>query len=515
MAVSLATISGLTYWYPGAADPALRDVDGGLEPGLTLVVGPSGSGKSSFLRLFNGLVPHFHGGRIAGTVTVCGLDVQRTPTRVLARSVGFVFQDPEKQRVYGTVEREVAFGLENLGVDRPEMRRRTGEVLERLGIEDLRERTIATLSGGERQRVAIAGALALQPRILVLDEPTSQLDRDGAGAVQATVLDVVAGGCAVLLAEHRLERLLPGAAQVIQIDGGRVGRAQPPATAAATMADPPPIVGLGRHLGWAPVPLSRRDIDHARLPPPWSVPGSATATGSEVAWSISDAALGPAREAILQSADLAGRPGEVTVLVGANGSGKTTLLRALAGLLVPLAGRIERAPGRVAYLPQDPGALLHRPSVLEEVRWTIERAGSSEPPERILEEFGIAALGSAYPRDLSAGERQRAALAAILAGGPAIALLDEPTRGMDGAASDALRRVLGRLRADGCSVVVATHDLELAARIADRIVALENGRVRDLGPPAVALSGSSPYATEIGALYPGGPVTLEGMPRCA
>jgi energy-coupling factor transport system ATP-binding protein len=219
---------------------------------------------------------------------------------------------------------------------------------------------------------------------------------------------------------------------------------------------------------------------------------------------------------ILDSVELAGRAGEVTVLVGANGSGKTTLLRSIAGLVAPLAGRIERSPGRVAYLPQDPGALLHRPSVLDEVRWTIDRAGAvGERPERMLEAFGIAALGGTYPRDLSAGERQRAALAAILAGRPAIALLDEPTRGMDGAASDALRRVLDELRADGCSVVVATHDLELAARIADRVVALEGGAVRDLGPATTALSGSSPYATEIGALYPGGPVTLEGMPRCA
>jgi energy-coupling factor transport system ATP-binding protein len=285
------------------------------------------------------------------------------------------------------------------------------------------------------------------------------------------------------------------------------------------MADPPPIVGLGRGLGWTPVPLSGGQVDRRRLPPPWAMPASSTPGGrddSAPAWAVRAAALGPAKVPILGGVELEGRAGEVTVLVGANGSGKTTLLRSIAGLVAPLAGRIERSPGRVAYLPQDPGALLHRPSVLDEVRWTIDRAGAvGERPERMLEAFGIAALGGTYPRDLSAGERQRAALAAILAGRPAIALLDEPTRGMDGAASDALRRVLDGLRADGCSVVVATHDLELAARIADRVVALEDGAVRDLGPAATALSGSSPYATQIGALYPGGPVTLEGMPRCA
>jgi energy-coupling factor transport system ATP-binding protein len=514
----IARIDGLSYWYPGAPEPALRDVQSGLEEGLTLVVGPSGSGKSSFLRLFNGLVPHFHGGRIGGVIDVCGHDVLRTPTRVLARSVGFVFQDPEKQRVYGTVEREVAFGLENLGVGRREMHARVDETLDRLGIAGLRGRSIATLSGGERQRVAIAGALALRPRILVLDEPTSQLDRDGAASVQDTVLGLVRDGCHVLMAEHRLDRLLPEAGSVIQVADGRVGPAEPAATAAVTMVDPPMIVRFGRGLGWTPVPLSGRDVDRRRLPPPWTVaPVTAArpAIGTDDAWSIARADLGPARETILASVDLAGRRGEVTVLVGSNGSGKTTLLRAIAGLRPPLTGRVERAPGRVAYLPQDPAALLHRPSVIDEVRWTIDRAGTDEPAERLLDAFGIAALAHAYPRDLSAGERQRAALATILAGRPAIALLDEPTRGMDGAASEALRRVLGDLRADGCSVVVATHDLELAARIADRIVALEDGTVRDLGAPAGALSGTSRYATEIGALYPGGPVTLEGMPRCA
>ena len=518
--MSLAEIRGLTYAYPGAVEPALREVEASLDDGLTLVVGPSGSGKSSFLRLFNGLIPHFHGGRIGGSMSVCGHDLLRTPTRILARDVGFVFQDPEKQRVYGTVEREVAFGLENVGLARAEMRARVDEVLGRLGIEALRGRSIASLSGGERQRVAIAGALALRPRILVLDEPTSQLDRDGAVAVRDTVLDLVAGDRAVLIAEHRLERLLPAAGHVIQVTDGRVGPAEEPAAAVATMADPPPIARLGRGLGWIPVPLSGREVDRRRLPPPWAVPArlppaTERAGGDGVAWSIERAELGPAGEAILGSVDLAGHRGEVIVLVGPNGSGKTTHLRALAGLRPPLSGRVAAAGGRVAYLPQDPGALLHRPSVLDEVRWTIARAGTDEPAEPMLEAFGLGALGGSYPRDLSAGQRQRAALAAVLAGRPAVALLDEPTRGMDGPTAEALQRVVDGLRADGCSVVVATHDLELAGRIADRVVALEGGAAVDLGPPAAALSGMSPYATEIGALYPGGPVTTDGMPRCA
>ena len=237
---AIARIEGLTYWYPGAPEPALRDVDSALEEGLTLVVGPSGSGKSSFLRLFNGLVPHFHGGRIGGAIEVCGHDVLRTPTRVLARSVGFVFQDPEKQRVYGTVEREVAFGLENLGVDRHEMHARVDETLDRLGI--------AGCAGGRSRpcRAASAsasrspGALALRPRILVLDEPTSQLDREGAASVQD---DGPRPGPRRLFRAHG--RAPPGPPPA----GGRATSSRSTVdasvrpnrrpTAAATMADPP------------------------------------------------------------------------------------------------------------------------------------------------------------------------------------------------------------------------------------------------------------------------------------
>ena len=448
----LARLERLSYWYPGDV-PALMDLNLDVGPGLTLVVGPSGGGKSSMLRVFNGLIPQFHGGRIAGAATVFGHDALRTPTRSLARDVGFVFQDPEKQVIYGTVEREVAFGLENLGFERDEMTRRVGETLERLGLNDLRGRSVTTLSGGERQRVAIASVLAMRPRLIILDEPTSELDGNGAAAVVAASLDLVATGTAVLIAEHRLERLRPAADRVIVVEQGR---------AHEQAADP---------TGDVPGPRRMR-----------------SAGSGSIAWSTDELVVGPAGIPILECRRLAGRTGEVVALTGDNGSGKTTLLRVLAGLLPPISGSVGREPGRIAYLPQDPGALLHRPTVLAEVTWTLEHASPDRQTaaertpatialeaRRMLADFGLDGLADRDPRDLSAGERQRAALAVILAGHPRIALLDEPTRGMDGPARQALAGALDRLRAEGCSIVLASHDTQLVAEIADRVVTITGG----------------------------------------
>jgi energy-coupling factor transport system ATP-binding protein len=470
MTEPLARLDRLSYWYPGDVR-ALAEIDLEVGAGLTLVAGPSGGGKSSLLRVFNGLIPHFHGGRISGGATVFDRDILTTPTRDLARDVGFVFQDPEKQVIYGTVEREVAFGLENLGFERAEMTRRVAEVLERLGLVALRERPVASLSGGERQRVAIASVLAMRPRLIILDEPTSELDASGAAAVVAASLDLVASGTAVVIAEHRLDRLGPAAGRLIVVEGGRASE-RPTGSVAE---------------------------------PPASRPGRSTSSGS-IAWSISDLVVGPAGVPILACRDLAGRTGEVVALTGDNGSGKTTLLRVLAGLLRPISGSVEREPGRIAYLPQDPGALLHRPTLAAEVAWTLAHAaggnvGDGAEIRRVLAEFGLAELADRDPRDLSAGERQRAALAVILAGRPRIALLDEPTRGMDSLARRALAEALDRLRAEGCSIVLASHDERLVAEIADRVVTISAGVATES-----SLAGEAAAATDPGVV----PATPDG-----
>src|SRR5450830_528304 len=256
MAGQIARLEGITYTYPGADSPSLRSVDLDIRPGLTLVAGPSGGGKSTLLRLFDGLVPQFHGGRISGSATVAGLDPLRTAIPRLAQRVGLVFQDVETQSVYGVVEREIAFGLENAAMPRAEMHNRVDEILTELSIEHLRGRRLTTLSGGERQLVQLAAVLVLHPELVALDEPTSQLDPDGAAAVMAACQKLAAAGQAVVVAEHRLESLLGRADRLLIVERGEATGPEKPRDLAARLANPPSVVELGAALAWDPLPLS-------------------------------------------------------------------------------------------------------------------------------------------------------------------------------------------------------------------------------------------------------------------
>lgn len=447
-AAAAVAIEGLTYTYPAWSDrplPALREIDLALNPGLTLVDGDSGSGKSTLLRVCNGLVPHFHGGTFVGRAVVCGLDVLSTPTRRLARHVGFVFQEPETGFVRGTVAREVAFFPENLGLPPSSIRIRVADAMEQAGIGDKAARRLSTLSGGERQRVALAAALAAGPSIVVMDEPMSQLDERGAAALTTTLRALAAGGATVVVAEHRLGDIT-GARRVSLVDGR------------ATEGDAPTE---GRHV---------------RRSPERSAAARDTTSGTgPAAWGLSGVTVGVGGHPLVGGVDLAGAPGEVVILTGANGSGKTTLLRTIGGLLAPLAGQVERRPGRIAYLPQQPGVLLHRHSVRAEVDQTLRWSQVGGTSDDVLEVLGLRSLADRDPRDLSGGQRQRAALAVVLAGRPSLALLDEPTRGMDAAARVSLARVLRRLADEGAAVVAATHDVRLARELRGRVLRIEDG----------------------------------------
>ncbi len=490
---------GVGFAYPGG-DPVLDGVDLEVAAGeVLLVAGPSGAGKSTLLRCANGLVPHASGGRFRGEVVALGRSTRSHPPRKLADVVGFVHQDPEAHFVVDRVEGDIAFVLENLGMEPVAMRRRVEEVLDALGIAHLRDRSPGTLSGGEQQRVAIAGAMAAGPSALVLDEPTSQLDPQGAEDVLAAVARLNADlGTTVVIAEHRLERAAPIADRALLVDrneGGGRARPGPVGQVLAGYAGAPAVTRLGRLLGWDPPPLTVRDARRLAGGSPALAGLTDAATGRPGA--PGDVLLGARRvqvvlggRAVLHGVDLEVGRGEVVALLGRNGSGKTTLLRTLAGLLRPTAGAVH-AVGRVAYVPQDPNALLLGPTVRADVAATprlLKQAGDSV--DHWLDALGLTALAACHPRRLSAGERQRVAVAAVAAGNPDVLLLDEPTRGMDAPSRAALERALAAVAAGGGAAVLATHDVELAARCATRVVVLGDGDVVADGPSRTVLAGS-------------------------
>jgi energy-coupling factor transport system ATP-binding protein len=498
--MSAISISGVSFAYPDAPAPALVDASLAVEPGeLLLVVGASGSGKSTLLRTVNGLVPHASGGRFSGEVVVFGRSTRSHHPRELADVVGFVAQDPEAQFVVDHVERDIAFVLENLGFAPEAMRRRVEEVLDALGIAHLRDRDPSTLSGGERQRCAIAGALAASPSALVLDEPTSQLDPQGADDVLAALTRLNHDlGTTVVLAEHRLERAAPLADRAVVVDDGHVATPGHPGEIVADYEGAPSVTRLGRVLGWAPPPLTVRDarawaartMPDLRLPDDSAGP-AAPAGGDEVIVSARgvDVDLGGRR--VLRGVDLDVHAGDVVALFGRNGAGKTTLLRALGGLVTPARGAVTNR-GRAAYVPQNPNTLLFAPTVRGELESTLRLLGRRDEGdiERWLAALHLDALTDRHPRSLAGGERQRVAIAAVAVGGAPVLLLDEPTRGMDAPSRAALDHAVHEHTRSGGAVVLATHDVELAARCATRAVVLGDGDVVADGDARHVLSGS-------------------------
>jgi energy-coupling factor transport system ATP-binding protein len=507
----------VTFTYPDGARPALDAVDVAIAEGsFALAVGATGSGKSTLLRAANGLVPQFTGGTFHGRVSVDGRDTLAHAPRRLADVVAFVPQDPGATFVLDRVEDELAYGMENLGVDPAHMRRRVEETLDLLDLEPLRTRSVRTLSGGERQRVAIAAALAAGPSILVLDEPTSQLDPQGAEDVLAALQRLVHDhGMTVLLAEHRLDRVAGWVDVAVGFDDGRVALGRP-ADVLRALGTGPPVARVGAAAGWEPVPLTVRDARrfaasiHLPTPPapPVDARGDVLARvrGLRASYGSSDA---------LRGVDLDIRAGEIVAVMGRNGAGKSTLLRVLAGVHQPARGQVLVAgsaprPGvDVALCPQEADDVLFNETVEREVRATLVARGETGDPGRWLGALGIAGLAARHPRDLSAGQRLLVALACVAAAEAPVLLLDEPTRGLDPPSKDLLIAFVRSAAAGGKAVVLATHDVELAAAAATRVVMLAAGEPIADGEPAVVLGDSRVFAPQMTRVFGPGWLTTD------
>ncbi|MEV7461630.1 ABC transporter ATP-binding protein [Streptomyces rubiginosohelvolus] len=536
----MITFDRVSVVYDGADEPVLRDVNLSVEEGeLCLVVGHTGVGKSTLLGAVNGLVPHFTGGTLYGTVMVDGRDTADHPPRELADVVGVVGQDPLDGFVTDTVEEELAYAMEQLAISPTVMRKRVEETLDLLGLADLRHRALHELSGGQQQRVAIGSVLTAHPRVLVLDEPTSALDPTAAEEVLAAVTRLVHDlGVTVLLAEHRLERVVQYADRVIHLPGNGRVVAGPPSEIFTASSIAPPIVELGRAAGWSPLPLSVRDarraarplrtaLEGATPPPVRAVPDAPGAT-LLAARGITVAYRGvPA----VREVDLDLRAGEITALMGRNGSGKSSLLWALQGSGPRTAGtvRVGRdesgVPGAtkggdpkklsaaearrlVGLVPQTPTDLLYLESVKQELDQADTEsgtgtggkaaAGARGPSARaILDRLAPGIDGTMHPRDLSEGQKLALVLAIQLSAAPRVLLLDEPTRGLDYRAKTQLIAMVDELASEGRSVVVSTHDVEFAARAADRVVVLAEGDIVADGPTTEVIVASPVFAPQV------------------
>jgi energy-coupling factor transport system ATP-binding protein len=453
--MALATVDSVTFTYPGGEEPALQNVCLSIERGeVILLLGASGSGKSTLLRALAGLVPHFHGGRFTGRVDVGGLDTRTHRPADLVGAVATVFQDPEDQVVLTRVLAEVTFGLENLGITPEQIIPRARYALARLGIDHLADRPVAELSGGELQRVCLASALALEPGLLLLDEPTSQLDPDGADDFLERALDL---GRAVVLSEQRPGRVLAFATRVVFLENGRVLLDAATSDACAWLERHRPL--------WITEPQ--------RVAP--AQPGRVLCALRGVSFAYDRPVLG--------DFDFELRRGDVVALAGPNGSGKTTVAKLVAGLVEPDAGLVERS-GRASMLLQDPGRYVTRDRADAEV--AVGAGGDKQRARAALAEVGLGDKFSRHPRDLSSGERERLALAAVLATEPDVLVLDEPTRGVDPERKHELASLL-RAKASRRATLVVTHDVAFATAVADRVVHLERGRLR-LVPEEVAVA---------------------------
>ncbi|MFI9173017.1 ABC transporter ATP-binding protein [Streptomyces lincolnensis] len=544
--------------YDGSAEPTVQGIDFEVPEGeLVLLVGPSGVGKSTVLGAVSGLVPHFTGGTLRGRVTVAGRDTRTHKPRELADVVGTVGQDPLAHFVTDTVEDELAYGMESLGLAPDVMRRRVEETLDLLGLSDLRARPIATLSGGQQQRVAIGSVLTPHPRVLVLDEPTSALDPAAAEEVLAVLQRLVHDlGTTVLLAEHRLERVIQYADQVALLPApGEAPLLGTPADIMAVSPVYPPVVGLGRLANWTPLPLTVRDArrrasalrqqldERTSIPtkgrgelrdqpqttrtrpqpaPPTPVgtptprrwfrrtPQPSTTPTSPHAAETQALSIDRAHIHALRHIDLTITPGETIALMGRNGAGKSTLLSALVGLVEPTAGSVRtggavphRTPPRdlvrkVGLVPQEPRDLLYADTVAGECD-AADRDASAAPGtcRALVTELLPGVTDDIHPRDLSEGQRLALALAVVLTARPPLLLLDEPTRGLDYAAKARLVTVLRGLAAEGHAIVLATHDVELAAELADRVVLLAEGEIIADGPTADVVVSSPSFAPQV------------------
>jgi len=517
---------GVTYYYPGLNTPALDGLELTVQPGENiLVAGASGSGKSTFCRACIGLIPHFHHGKLTGKVFIDGLDTTHHPVYELFRHAGLVFQNPDAQLFNQTVEAELVYGLESLGLKSSEIEKRLSWACRLTGLDLLMDRSPHTLSGGEKQRVALGAILTLRPRLLLLDEPFTHLDPEATEALRKILRSMKSEGITTIIIEHRLHGIIQDVDRIIVFHRGRTAAEGPPhQVLAGEISDYglnlPPLLRLFRDFG---VKNPVFDVDEAivelkdqnlltpfydRLIGQSNNPSNALAPLMHPVVELEDLWFNYDGNSVLKGIDLTLRKGECVALLGRNGAGKTTLIKYLNGLLKPQRGLVRifgsdtrkkpvsELSRHVSLVWQNPNDQIFRPTVREEVLTGPKIFDAYDPLwcDQLFDRFGLLPLLDRSPFSLSEGQKKRVSFAAALSVKPDLIVLDEPTAGQDEPSRRQLTSILGRLREEGQTILFVTHDLEFAAEHASRWLILSDGKIIADGPSDVVMAESTAMA---------------------
>lgn len=513
------------------AAPQISDVNLTLFEGeILLVVGRTGSGKSTLLNAMSGAMPHATGGRLDGRVRVVGRDTRDFPPRMLSDVVGVVGQDPAASFITNTVEEELAYSMEQLGLPPAVIRKRVEETLDLLGIAELRYVPLAELSGGEQQRVAIGAVLTTRPALIILDEPTSALDPNGAEDVLATVTKLAHDlAMTVVLAEHRIERVLQYVDRVAHVGADGHVTVGTPEEIMADSDVAPPIVELGRWAGWAPLPLSIRDARahsadmRKRLYQRGLVVNKLHNHAVQPLLIAEDIMVDFPEIRAVDGVNLNLNSGEITVLMGRNGCGKSSLLWALQGSGTRNQGSVQvldeaagfswtdpktlkpaKRRNLVSMVPQTPTDILYESTVHAELaRSDKDAAAPAGTTREILDSLVPNIPDHLHPRDLSEGQKLSLALSIQLAAKPRVVFFDEPTRGLDYDGKKSLARSFQQLADDGHAILVVTHDVEFSALCADRVLFMASGKIISDGTAVEILPASPAYAPQVAKITAG------------
>ncbi len=515
-------IQDLTFSYPGHDVPALQGINLTFHPGEYIALcGRSGSGKTTLLRhLKSVLTPH---GSRTGKILFGDMPLEQIPAKTQAVKIGYVMQNPEEQIVTDKVWHELAFGLENIGCDPTTMRTRVAEMACYFGIQDWFHKDVATLSGGQKQLLNLASIMAMQPEVLILDEPTSQLDPLAASDFLSTIRKInLELGTTVIITEHRLEDILHAADRVVVLEQGRIAVNDTPRAAGCALwqqnspmfsAMPTPAQVFYRSGGQGDCPLTVREgrtwlnkqfPNGARVS---SLPDTDQPPASDVALELKQVWYRYERDSkdILQGATLQVPAGSFHAIVGANGAGKSTLLKAVCGICKPYRGKVSlfgKAAGQykagslfrncLAMLPQDPVSLFVKDTVGEDLQEVCADPGQIA---RLAQLCQIESLLERHPYDLSGGEQQRAALVKVLLTNPRLLLLDEPTKGIDCFFKETLAEILCKLKEQGLTILMVSHDVEFCAKYADRVSMFFDGQILASHTSAAFFGGNTFYTT--------------------